>query len=122
MVEYKITISLEKIKADSTEISKENKNRKERNRILIDVLHFGQDYGKMKVLHHTRKWVHTIAQKIKFEIVEIRINEEGFDNSIKNRKNCSASGIDRIQNCCWKKFAAVKKSVVKCMNESTKEP
>ena len=58
MVEYKITISLEKIKADSTEISKENKNRKERNRILIDVLHFGQDYGKMKVLHHTRKWVH----------------------------------------------------------------
>jgi len=72
-----------------------------------------------------RKWMSTIAQKIKSKVVDIQdftIREEKMHSIVKRRKNWSAPGIDGIQNFWWKKLKGTWKSLLNCFSKWVEQP
>ena len=72
-----------------------------------------------------RKWIKTIAEKIKAKVTnveELQITEKKLYETLRKRKNWSAPGIDGIQNFWWKKLSGVWKALIKSMNRWIEEP
>ena len=67
----------------------------------------------------------TIAQKIRAKVVDIQdftITEEKMYSIVKNRKNWSTPGINRMQNYFWKKLKGALTSLLKCFEKWLDQP
>ena len=74
------------------------------------------------IITPNRKWMERVAENIRTKITnleEMTINEEKLYETIKERKNWSAPGI---QNFWWEKLKGTWKSLVKCHNKWIDQP
>ena len=55
-------------------------------------------------------------------VQEFTITEEIFCEAVRKRKNCSALGLDGIQNFWWKELRGLWKAVVMCCKRWVEQP
>ena len=87
---------------------------KEQYQTSKNLLIFGQGIWEDETSTPYRRWMRTVAEKIRAKVIsveELTVTEEKLYKIIRKRKN--AFGIDWIQNFWWKKFQGVWKSTCK---------
>ena len=65
-------------------------------------------------------WMEKIREELKEKITSVKefdITESGLISEIKKRKNCTAPGVDGIQNFWWKRFRPVQKALKKAFEQ-----
>ena len=65
-------------------------------------------------------WMEKIQEKLKEKITSVKefeITKNGLISEIKKKKNCAASGVDRIQNFWWKRFRPAQKALKKAFEQ-----
>ena len=72
-----------------------------------------------------RKWMNTVAKKIEQKVTNVqdfRTTEKKLHQTVKKKKNWSATGIDGVQNFWWKKFRGTWSAILRCFNQWLEQP